>query len=140
MKWIENPNMFRRRNDFKGTNLRGIVAEEYGIWTKIKPGFNDETTFFSNNKTWDVSDHISGVIIEILDIMKLGLNFTTSYYLREDGSWGNMIQHSNGTFEAFGAVGDIYYDRADFFASTLTMTLDRVPAVDFVVPHPDEGK
>ena len=140
VKWIENQNIFRRRTDFKGINLKGIFPGRYGIWTKLKTEYETKAPFFSINSTWDVSQHISGVLIESLEAIKLDLNFTTSYYLRKDRTWGNVIQHSNGTLEAFGAVGDVYYDRVDFFAGVLTMTLNRAAALDFVVPHPDEGK
>ena len=132
-KWTESQNILQRRDDFHGAHLRAMVEQD-GIWTRINDRIYSEATYFTNNQTYDASEFVSGTVIDILDIMKFQLNFTSSYYLRKDRKWGTVRKYSNGTIEGFGAFGDLYYGRADLLAATPAMTVERIEFIDYLTP------
>ena len=138
-EWIENKSFFQRRSNFQG-RLFKVMVEEEGIWNMIDKNFKTEATFYSNNKTFDVTSYVSGITIDLINIMKSNLNFTTFHYLREDRLWGKMIQHANGTFEGIGVVGDIHFNRADIFGAMPSMYGIRAKFLDYIHPMSFNGK
>lgn len=139
LKWLKNPNFIERRMNFYGIHFKALVEQD-GIWAKIEDKFSTEAPFFSNNQTWDISDYVSGVVMNVLDEMKLKHNFTVRYYLRKDRKWGNVIQLANGTVQESGMVGDIYFDRADIIACTPSFRLVRISILDYIIPSLKKGK
>ena len=82
--------------------------------------------------TFDVSQHVSGVVIDALKAIAMKLNFTITFHLRKDRKWGSVTEYSNGTLVATGMVGDVYHERANIIAAYPVMTENRVPYLDFL--------
>lgn len=139
MEWIENKDVTIRRNNFMGIHLKAMVERD-GISTRIDSDFSTKSQFHSSNQTYDVSHCVSGVVIDLLEIMKSNLNFTISYHLRKDRTWGYVVDQPNGSTEAFGAVGDVYHGRADMIAATPVMSLQRISTLDYLLPELKKGK
>ena len=139
MKWFQSANFIERRMDFYGIHFKALVEQD-GIWAKIDDKFSTEAPFFPNNQTWDISDYVSGVVMDVLEEMKSKYNFTLRYYLRKDRKWGNVIHLANGTVQESGMVGDIYYDRADIIACTPSFRLVRLSILDYIIPSLKKGK
>ena len=139
MKWIQNPYFMERRMDFYGIHFKALVEQD-GIWAKIDDKFSTDAPFFSNNQTWDISNYVSGVVMDVLEEMKSKYNFTVKYYLRKDRKWGNVIHLANGTVQESGMVGDIYFDRADIIACTPSFRLVRLSILDYIIPSLKKGK
>ena len=133
-EWIENRSFLQRRSDFQGIHFK-VMFEEFGKFSFLHHDFEHKAPFFENNDTYEVTDFISGVTVDTMNIMKWKLNFTTSHYLRKDRQWGRMIQHANGTLEGIGIVGDIHFNRADIFGARPTINVDRLPFMDYMIPE-----
>ena len=138
-EWTENTSFIQRRSYFHGVNLK-VMVEEEGIWNIINNTYQTKATFHTNNKTFEVADYVSGITIDLIKIMQSKLNFTTSYYLREDRQWGKMILHANGTLEGIGIVGDIHFNRADIFGAMPSMNSNRAQFLAFLYPNTFTGE
>ena len=138
MEWKLDQEIIKRRSDFKGVHLKCMTTED-GMWAKLDQQIQTEAKYFENNQTWEVLDYVSGIVIDVLEIMQLEFNFTASYFLRKEWIWGNVVRYPNGTEIGSGAVGDIYYDRADILAALPLMTLERIPYLDFLIPELTKG-
>ena len=129
--WHENPVLVNRRSNFQGLHLKGIV-EDYGYWAKVNSSFITEAPYSNKNEKYLITNHVTGIVIDILNVLGSKLNFTIDHYLRKDRQWGNIFNHPNGTSEGIGIVGDIYFGRADITSTTLTVTGLRFPFLDFL--------
>ena len=138
LSWLKDRHVISRRNDFKGIHLKAMVEQD-GIWTKVRKTFATDAMFHQSNQTWDVSQYVSGVVIDILNIMMSEYNFTTSYHLRKDRKWGTVIQYSNGSYKAIGVVGDIFLNRSDIFAAYPRMGIERIEVLDYLWPKFSTG-
>ena len=90
--------------------------------------------YFSNNDTYLMNGHVSGLFIDILQILQEKLNFTTMIYKRRKPSWGYVKKLPNGTLKGIGMFGDVYVGKADFIATSLDMTLSRIEYIDYLPP------
>ena len=133
MNWTLPKRLDIRRKDFHGIHFKGMT-DVYGNWISINDSFSKSAPYFSNNGTYKVTNHISGILIRIMDIMKSELNFTIDYYLRKDRKWSNVIEYSNGTFGGDGIVPDVFFKRADLIVGTLSITPHRYPYIDYLPP------
>ena len=138
--WHEDPVLVNRRSNFQGLRLKGIV-EDNGYWAKVNSSFINEAPYSNQDEKFLVTNYVSGIVIDILNMLKLELNFTLDHYLRKDRQWGNVHVHPNGSTEGIGIVGDIYFGKADISSTTLTVTglrfpsLDFLPSVEYVAGH-----
>ena len=132
--WHKNPTFVDRRSDFFGIHMKAMTEED-GTWVKIKNTFQTEAPYFPNNGTYDVTDYVSGVVMEMFQTLTSQLNFTIKYYLRKDRRTGNVSKFLNGTFVGSGTVGDVFFERADIIATYPVMSLKRDPYLDFLIPE-----
>ena len=131
--WIEDSNMLKRRSNFQGTHLKAMT-DVYGDWIKFNNTFTTKAPFYTNSNTYEVTNYVSGILIDIMDIIKSELNFTIDYYLRKDRQWGNVAIHPNGTYGGSGMVPDVFFERVDILVGTLSLTTYRFPFVDYLPP------
>ncbi|KAF2363864.1 Ionotropic glutamate receptor [Trinorchestia longiramus] len=104
------------------TNLTGM----HFVVTALRM---EKMTIFSINKTLGRTV-MTGVLGELLEIMKDIMNFTYSVTTPSDNQFGSLL--SNGSWT--GMVGDLVSDRADIILAYLSRTLDRDAVVSFSSP------
>ena len=129
--WTENKNMIKRRSNFHGIHLKSLAGPA-GDFIRLSPKYSSEAPYFSNNETYDITQHVSGKFIDLFSIIQSDLNFTTSYFSRKDDKYGTVIRYSNGTFGGVGIVPDLFHGKADIANTALLMTLSRFPYLDYL--------
>ena len=134
-KWNHkvNADFFIRRFDFYGTTLKGMT-EETGKQLILDPRYCEKAPYFPNNQTYLVTDFTMGLYYDVLLEVQKMLNFTTKLYKRKEISWGFVYPQGNGTFEAEGIVGDIFFGRADLIVAPVTLYLRRALYIDYLPP------
>ena len=134
-KWNHkvNADFFIRRFDFYGTTLKGMT-EETGKQLILDPRYREKAPYFPGNETYLVTDYTIGLYFDVLLEVQKMLNFTTELYKRKDISWGFVYPQGNGTFEAEGIVGDIFFGRADLIVAPVTLYLRRALYIDYLPP------
>ena len=85
-----------RRGNFYGIQLIAMT-EQWGTDIILPNNFKDKSYFFPTNETYDVTNIVSGVYIDVLKHLEKFLNFSTKLYKRKDGVWGMPKTLSNGT-------------------------------------------
>ena len=129
--WNEDKSIIKRRSNFHGIYLKCLTGKT-GSNIKLNSNYSIEAPYFHNNETYDVTNHIGGVIIDIFSIIKSELNFTTNYYMRKDNKFGTVIKYSNGTYGGIGIVSDLFHGKADILPTGLSITLSRIPYLDYL--------
>jgi hypothetical protein len=126
-------NFLKRRQNFHGSKLIALTVESGDMSIRISNSKN--ATYFSSNKTYDVTDLVQGPIVDIWMIFQNNLNFTTRIYSRMDGKWGVPIQHPNGSISVpDGIVKDGMDGLADILLTKLVIMYERYLAIDYLVP------
>ena len=59
--------------------------------------FVSNATYFPNNDTYDMTNIVDGIYIDMLNSMEKVLNFSTKLYKRKDGQWTPPKNLSDGT-------------------------------------------
>ncbi len=80
------------------------------------------------NKTYDVTNHVSGLFYQVLVHLAANLNFTYSIYKREDGVWGSLDDNGKTT----GMLSDLEQGLVDFVTGAYGMTSLRKPFVQYL--------
>ena len=125
-KWTAEPIFEKRRRDFKGINLIGMTDDEgKSIYWDPKFLENKKNFYVSKNKTYNVTNLVHGIYIDILKLLEAKHNFSTQLYQREDQQWGTIVSLSNGSYEGIGMVGDLFFKRADLVVAPLAYLLGR---------------
>ena len=114
-----------------GPNL-AAGSNNFANFIRIHPSFLDNAPYFSSNKTFLVSNYISGFCSDILKELEKNLNFTTRVYKRRKTNWGQISKTKNGTVNASGVFADIYNGEIDLVLSPYLITLDRVEHVGYI--------
>ena len=92
-----NSNVLHRRSDFHGLTLK-CMTEFSGGNMNAYPNYEQEATFFYNNKTYRVDGFTYGLFHDVLEIMKDRLNFSATLYKHEEVTWaGKIYSLDNGT-------------------------------------------
>ena len=126
-------NIFKRRANFHGLKLKGMV-EEYTAAVMIDKAYKEKARFFKSNQTYLMNGFVKGVFIDILEHMQENLNFSTTLYKRKDISFGNMKKWVNGTVTGNGMVSDIFFKRADMIIAAVLITEKRSIYIDILRP------
>ena len=129
--WTENKNMVKRRSNFHGIFLKSLTLST-GDDVKLNKEFSYKATYFPNNGTYDITEYITGIIIDAFSTIQNTLNFTTKYYMRADRKVGQVMKYSNGTLGGVGIIPDVFLGKADFIAAPLSITLPRMPYLDYL--------
>ena len=79
-----------------------------------------------------------GVYYDVLKELESQLNFTTALFRRKDGAWGYVYPQNDGSYEATGMIGDIFFKRADIALASLTINLKRGIYIDYAIPFTKE--
>ena len=94
---------------------------------------------WTNNETYLVTDYVSGLYYDILKEVQSQLNFTTSLYKRKVVAWGLVYPLANGSFDATGMVGDLFFQRVDLVVASLTIIKERALYIDMLMPIASEN-
>ena len=125
-KWTTEPNFLKRRSNFNGISLVGMTNDEgKSIYWDQKFLKNKENFYISENKTYNVTDHVQGIYIDVLKLLEAKHNFSTQLYHREDQQWGTIVSYPNGSYQGIGLVGDLFFKRADLVIAPLAFVLGR---------------
>ena len=128
-----NPEFIKRRSDFHGMTLKGMV-EFSGDYMNAHPTYRRDKNYFSNNQTYQVNGYTYGIFNDVLRNLENQFNFSTVLYKRKEVAWGNVIPLSNGSFHGTGVIGDVFFERADLAVAPLGVVLGRAHYVDFLPP------
>ena len=121
----------RRRSNFHGVRLNAMV-EEQSRKIKFPHDFATNTNFFKNNQTYDMTNVIDGVYIDVLLTLEKTLNFSTKLYLRKDRIWG-IPKKENGTVILDGMIKSLFEnDFIDFIWAPLSIMPERTPYVKYL--------
>ena len=86
------------------------------------------------NQTYLVTQFTTGLYHDVLLEVQKMLNFTTVLYKRKEIAWGFVYPQGNGSYEADGIVGDIFFGRADLIVAPVTFFLRRALYIDYLPP------
>ena len=128
-----NPNFIKRRADFHGIVLKGMV-EFAGSNMNADISYQEKASFFPNNQTYQVTGFTYGLFDEVMKILQDRLNFTTELYKKKKAGWGYIYPQPNGSYKGTGIIGDIFFKRADIALAPLYVTIDRSLYVDYLPP------
>ena len=128
----QNTKLWDRRNNLMGCNIRVAYVDKYPLITTNKSNakFKDTKpryTIQSGNKTV-----YGGVInrVELIKQLSLELNFSTTWVLAEDNSYGVFDEK---TRQWNGLINLLLNDKADLSNSFLAVTSLRSTAVSFTI-------
>ena len=127
-----------RRSNFQGLHLKAMT-ESNGNELILKSGYQQSAYYYSNNETYLVTNYASGLYHDILKEVQSQLNFTTSLYKRKVVAWGLVYPLANGSFDATGMVGDLYFQRVDLVVASLTIIKERALYIDMLMPIASEN-
>ena len=138
--WEENVNhnFIERRSNFHGLHLKAMT-ESNGNELILRSGFEQNANYHSNNETYLVTNYASGLYHDILKEVQSQLNFTTSLYKRKVVAWGLVYPLANGSFDATGMVGDLFFQRVDLVVASLTIIKERALYIDMLMPIASEN-
>ena len=131
MEWYEDFNLVKRRSNFQGKHFKALTGT-YGSWTVLNKTFLSEAPFFTNNETYLVTNYVSGILIDAMEIMKKELNFTMDYYVNKVRVHGHVIDYGNGTFGGTGNIPDVFFGKADMLVVAIAIKDYRIPYLDFL--------
>ena len=95
--------------------------------------FTSKVKYFSNNQTYDMTNVVDGVYINVLLSLESLLNFSTKLYLRKDEKWGIPKILQNGSVILDGMIKSIVEEHpVDFIWTTLSVLPARTPYVDYL--------
>ena len=124
----------KRRRNFHGIQLNGMMDIQKPF-TKFPNDFVSKVNYFSHNKTYDMTNIVDGVYIEVLHSLEKMLNFSTKLYMRKDRKWGMPQELSNGTTILDGMLKSLVEeDSVDFIWTSFSMLPARFLYVDFLPP------
>ena len=69
----------------------------------------------------------------MLQELERELNFTAALFKRKGGGWGYVYPQNDGSFEATGMIGDIFFKRADIVLAPITINLKRGIYIDYAI-------
>ena len=69
----------------------------------------------------------------MLQELESQLNFTMALFKRKGGGWGYVYPQNDGSFEATGMIGDIFFKRADIVMSAITINHKRGLYIDYSI-------
>ena len=122
----------KRRTNFQGIQLHGMV-EDQSPSINFPEDFKSKVNYFSKNQTYDMTDVVDGVYINVLHSLESLLNFSTKLYLRKDEKWGMPKGLSNGTVILDGMIKSIVEEHCvDFIWTCLSVLPARTPYVDYL--------
>ena len=122
-----------RRSDFHGIQLN-CMTETWKSNIIIPDNFAEESNYFPENETYDVTSIVSGGYIDVLHNLEKSLNFSTKIYKRKDGVWGVPKILPNGTIILDGMMKSITENHVDMICASLGQLQSRNSYVDFLVP------
>ena len=129
---LTKQNFKDRRHNLHGLELIALAVESK---TSMKIGDLKNAPYFPSNQTYDVTDLIQGIYLEILTLLQNNLNFTTKIYSRMDNKWGVPIQHPNGSiYMPDGIIKDGMDGSADILLANLHIMYERYLAIDYLFP------
>ena len=135
--FIENgvfvSSMVKRRGNLHGIQLKGM-SEYSPPSSGCINVFTNIPKYFPNNETYDVTNLVCGVYIDVLHSLEKALNFTTILYKRKDSAWGYPVSLPNGTHKLNGMMLNVVEGSADFIWAPFSMVPMRFPFLDFMPP------
>ena len=69
----------------------------------------------------------------MLQELERELNFTAALFKRKGGGWGYVYPQNDGSYEATGMIGDIFFKRADIVLAPITINLKRGIYIDYAI-------
>ena len=133
-KWQKNvnPDFIKRRSDFQGVILKGIV----GFWASemnADSSYLEKAPYFSKNETYQINGFTFGLYNDILMHLQSKLNFTTVLYKRKKDVWG-FVDFVNGSYIGKGMVADIFNKTADIAVTPMFIKINRARFIDYLPP------
>ena len=107
------------------------MVEQSYPYTHFTPNYKNDSIYFHENQTYDVTHFVKGLYIDLIVDIINQLNSTISFYKREDGNWGTLI--NNGT-KWTGMFDNIVNGNADLISASLLHSIDRAKVADFLPP------
>ena len=122
-----------RRGDFQGIQLI-VMTEQWLKYIWLPDNFADQSTYFPENETYDVTNIVSGSYKNALSYLEKALNFSTKLYKRKDGVWGMPKIMSNGSIHLDGMIKSTTESHVDMIGASISMLSSRFDYVDYLVP------
>ena len=122
------PSFVQRRSNFQGIKLKAITDFDVPA-VGFPDDFKSTAKYFPNNETYEMTNLVYGIYIDVLHSMEKTLNFSTSLYRRKDGSWGTPKPFPNGTVVLKGMMKTVNEGSVDFIWTSLSILLSRWPYV-----------
>ena len=70
----------------------------------------------------------------MLQELESQLNFTMALFKRKGGGWGYVYPQNDGSFEATGMIGDIFFKRVDIVLAPVIINFKRGMYIDYAIP------
>ena len=129
--WLKNPSIFQCRSNFQGKHFEALTAT-YGSWAVVNRTYFSEVPYFKENDAYLVNNYVSGILIDIMNIMKKELNFTINFYEKRVRNWSTVIAYPNGTYGGTGYIADVFFGKFDMLVTAVAIKDYRLPYLDFL--------
>ena len=94
---VKTDPFIKRRSNFKGIELKSMTDHQ-SPFLHIEQSQLNLAQFDSGDNVWVLNDDdVYGAFDDVLDVLKMELNFSVTQYVRTDGKWGG--QYQNGIFK-----------------------------------------
>ena len=70
--------------------------------------------FFEKNNTFEITNMVEGIFIDVLHSLEQRFNFSTKLYIRKDRKWGAPEAFPNGTIVVDGMIENLIEGNFNF--------------------------
>ncbi len=109
------------RQNLQGAYLTALT-DRSPPWANFDQDYAKTTKFFENNQTFDVTNIVTGLYVDLIKEMSEELNFTYSIYKRNDGVWGSIVDG-----KPTGMLLNLKNESIDLIVADFGMSLYRLP-------------
>ena len=102
--------MVKRRSNFYGLKLSGMTEITKFTYCKTcsqSKNWKSLLPFFEKNNTFEITNMVEGIFIDVLHSLEQRFNFTTKLYIRKDRKWGAPEAFPNGTIAVDGMIQNL---------------------------------
>ena len=121
----EIPWFIERRQNLHGHNFK-IMTLDSPPHIIIDPLYKTNATFFSQNQTYEITNYVKGLYMDIFELIMEKLNASFTIYRRKDYIFGTL---KNGKWD--GMFENIVNGEVDLILTSLITTPDRVKVVHY---------
>ena len=93
--------------NFRGTKLRAVTGISVPYFVPEEQ-YEKKAIYYGDSQTYDITNlKNKGILMEVMESLALGCNFTFEIHIRKDKKFGNVLEYDNGTISSSGLFQSI---------------------------------